>query len=71
MTMASLRSQMGIVLQDTFLFGGTIADNIRYGRLDASDAEVIAAAQAVGADAFITRLPDGYQTVVRGERRPT
>jgi len=64
-TMASLRSQMGIVLQDTFLFGGTIADNIRYGRLDASDADVIAAAEAVGADAFIARLPDGYQTVVQ------
>jgi ATP-binding cassette subfamily B multidrug efflux pump len=64
-TMASLRSQMGIVLQDTFLFGGSIADNIRYGRLDASDADVIAAAQAVGADDFIARLPDGYQTVVQ------
>jgi ATP-binding cassette subfamily B protein/subfamily B ATP-binding cassette protein MsbA len=64
-TMASLRSQMGIVLQDTFLFGGSIADNIRYGRLDASDADVIAAAQAVGADDFIARLPAGYQTVVQ------
>ena len=64
-TTASLRSQMGIVLQDTFLFGGSIADNIRYGRLDASDADVIAAAQAVGVDDFIARLPDGYQTVVQ------
>ena len=64
-TMASLRSQMGIVLQDTFLFGGSIADNIRYGRLDASDADVVAAAQAVGVDDFIARLPAGYQTVVQ------
>ena len=47
--MASLRSQLGIVLQDTFLFGGTIADNIRYGRLDATDEEIIEAAKAVGA----------------------
>lgn len=63
-TRASLRSQLGIVLQDTFLFGGTIADNIRYGRLDATDEEVIEAAKAVGADAFISRLPEGYQTEV-------
>ena len=63
-TVDSLRAQMGIVLQDTFLFGGTLADNIRYGRLDATDEEVIAAAEAVGADAFIQRLPDGYQTQV-------
>ncbi|MDW8319703.1 MAG: ABC transporter ATP-binding protein [Anaerolineae bacterium] len=63
-TQASLRSQLGIVLQDTFLFTGTIADNIRYGRLDATDAEVVAAAQAVGADAFIRRLPNGYATEV-------
>ena len=63
-TLASLRSQMGIVLQDTFLFGGTIADNIRYGRLDASDEEVIAAAKAVGADDFIMALPEGYATQV-------
>ena len=56
-TMASLRSQLGIVLQDTFLFSGTIADNIRYGRLDATDEEVIDAAQAVGAHEFISRLP--------------
>jgi len=61
---ASLRAQLGIVLQDTFLFGGTIADNIRYGRLEASDAEVMAAARAVGAHAFIERLPAGYQTEV-------
>jgi ATP-binding cassette subfamily B protein/subfamily B ATP-binding cassette protein MsbA len=63
-TQASLRSQLGIVLQDTFLFAGTIADNIRYGRLDAGDTEVVAAAAAVGADSFIRRLPEGYQTQV-------
>jgi ATP-binding cassette, subfamily B, multidrug efflux pump len=63
-TRSSLRSQLGIVLQDTFLFSGTIADNIRYGRLDASDEEVIAAAKAVGAHAFISRMPEGYQTEV-------
>jgi ATP-binding cassette subfamily B protein/subfamily B ATP-binding cassette protein MsbA len=61
---SSLRSQLGIVLQDTFLFGGTIADNIRYGRLDATDQEVVAAARAVGAHAFIDRLPEGYETEV-------
>ena len=66
-TLDSLRSQMGIVLQETFLFGGTIADNIRYGRLDARDEEVAAAAHAVGADRFIERLPEGYDTPV-GER---
>ena len=62
-TMASLRSQMGIVLQDTFLFGGTIADNIRYGRLDATDDEVIAAAAGRGRrrvhPRLARRLPDG------------
>lgn len=63
-TQASLRSQLGIVLQDPFLFKGTIADNIRYGKLDASGAEVEAAADAVGAHAFIHALPDGYQTDV-------
>ncbi|HXF61042.1 MAG TPA: ABC transporter ATP-binding protein [Caldilineaceae bacterium] len=63
-TQASLRSQLGIVLQDPFLFKGTIADNIRYGRLDATDEEVQAAAEAVGAHSFISRLPDGYQTDV-------
>lgn len=63
-TQASLRSQLGIVLQDTFLFAGTIADNIRYGRLDATDQEVVEAAKAVGAHPFICRLPDGYQTSV-------
>ena len=66
-TQASLRSQMGIVPQDSFLFAGTIADNIRYGRLEASDAEVEAAAKAANADEFIARLKDGYQSKV-GER---
>ncbi|MCS7289586.1 MAG: ABC transporter ATP-binding protein/permease [Roseiflexus sp.] len=61
-TRASLRSQMGVVLQDSFLFSGTIADNIRYGRLDATDAEVEEAARAANAHEFIMRLPDGYQT---------
>ena len=63
-TPASLRSQLGIVLQDTFLFTGTIGDNVRYGRLDATDAEVEAAARAVGAHDFIQRLPDGYDAQV-------
>jgi ATP-binding cassette subfamily B multidrug efflux pump len=63
----SLRRQMGIVLQDTFLFSGTVMENIRYGRLEASDEEVIAAAQLANADQFITRLPEGYQTQL-GER---
>lgn len=66
-TAASLRSQIGIVLQDTFLFSDTVMNNIRYGRLDASDEEVIAAAKLVAADTFIERLPNGYQTVL-GER---
>jgi ABC-type multidrug transport system fused ATPase/permease subunit len=66
-TRESLRRQMGIVLQDTFLFSGTVMDNIRYGRLDASDEEVIAAARLANADQFITRLPEGYQTQL-GER---
>ncbi len=63
----SLRRQMGMVLQDTFLFSGTVMENIRYGRLEASDEEVIAAAQIARADDFIRRLPQGYQTVL-GER---
>jgi ATP-binding cassette subfamily B protein len=57
-----LRRQLGIVLQDTYLFSGTVADNIRYGRLDATDAEVIAAATLANADGFIRRLPHGYET---------
>jgi len=63
----SLRSQMGIVLQDSFLFTGTIMENIRYGRLDASDEEVINAAKIVGAHEFISKLPEGYNTKI-GER---
>ncbi len=63
-TRASLRSQLGIVLQDTFLFGGTIMDNIRYGRLEASNAEVIAAAKAVGVHEFIDNLAEGYRSEV-------
>ena len=51
-------------MQDTFLFGGTILENIRYGRLESSDEEVVAAARAVGADDFIGRTPDGYETEV-------
>jgi len=57
-----LRRQLGIVLQDTYLFSGTVADNIRYGRLDATDEEVIAAATLANADGFIRRLPRGYAT---------
>jgi ATP-binding cassette subfamily B protein len=57
-----LRRQLGIVLQDTFLFTGTLMENIRYGRLDASDDEVMAAARLANADQFIHRLPQGYQT---------
>ncbi len=63
-TQASLRAQLGIVLQDSFLFDGTIRDNIRYGRLDATDAEVEAATVAVGADEFIRKLSNGYDTEV-------
>ncbi len=58
----SLRRQMGIMTQDNFLFTGTIKDNIRYGKLDATDEEIIAAAKAVHAHDFITRLPEGYDT---------
>jgi ATP-binding cassette subfamily B protein len=61
-TLASLRQQMGIVLQDTFLFADTVMENIRYGRLEADDEEVIAAARLVNAHDFISRLPEGYQT---------
>ncbi|HRE46421.1 MAG TPA: ABC transporter ATP-binding protein [Aggregatilineales bacterium] len=63
----SLRSQIGIVLQDSFLFSDTILNNIRYGRLDATDEEVIEAAKLVSADTFIERLPEKYHTVL-GER---
>ncbi len=57
-----LRRQLGLVLQDTFLFAGTVMDNIRYGRLDASDAECMAAAELADADHFIRQLPEGYQS---------
>ncbi|MCC7358047.1 MAG: ABC transporter ATP-binding protein [Anaerolineales bacterium] len=66
-TAASLRRQIGIVLQDTFLFSATVMENIRFGRPDATDAEVIAAAELAHANTFIERLPDKYQTVL-GER---
>jgi ATP-binding cassette, subfamily B, multidrug efflux pump len=63
-TQASLRSQMGVVLQDPFLFNGTVKENILFGRLNATDAEVISAAQAVGAHEFILALRHGYETSV-------
>lgn len=61
-----LRRSLGIVLQDVNLFTGTVMDNIRYGRLDATDEECIAAAKLANADSFISRLPDGYQTMLTG-----
>lgn len=66
-TAESLRRQIGIVLQDTFLFSNTVMENIRFGRPEATDEEVIAAAKLAYADTFIERLPEGYQTVL-GER---
>ncbi|MEC0167438.1 ABC transporter ATP-binding protein [Paenibacillus graminis] len=63
-TLQSLREQIGIVLQDTFIFSGTIRDNIRFGRLDATDQEVEEAAKAVDAHDFISKLPGGYETEV-------
>jgi len=68
--LASLRSQIGIVLQESLLFSATIRDNIAYGRLDASEEQVVAAAQAARADKFIREFPDGYETMV-GERGVT
>lgn len=62
----SLRRSLGIVLQDTHLFTGTVADNIRYGKLDATDEECIHAAKLANAHDFITRLPDGYNTMLTG-----
>ncbi|HEX3037520.1 MAG TPA: ABC transporter ATP-binding protein [Oscillospiraceae bacterium] len=64
-TLHSLRSQMGIMLQDSFIFSGTIADNIRYGKLDATDAEVIHAAKLLHADEFISKMKHGYETEVK------
>ncbi|WP_455580617.1 ABC transporter ATP-binding protein [Dysosmobacter sp.] len=63
----SLRRSLGVVLQDTHLFTGTVADNIRYGRLEATDEEVEAAARLAGADTFIRHLPQGYETVLSGD----
>jgi ATP-binding cassette subfamily B protein len=62
-----LRSNLGMVLQDTWLFGGTIHDNIAYGRPEASDAEILAAAEATYVDKFVHHLPDGYDTVINDE----
>ena len=64
-TLHSLRSQLGIMLQDSFIFSGTIMDNIRYGRLDATDAEVVEAAKRVHADELIRRMPMGYRTEMK------
>ena len=64
---SDLRRSLGMVLQDTHLFTGTVMDNIRYGRLDATDEECIAAAKLANADGFIRRLPEGYQTVLTGD----
>lgn len=63
----ALRHSMGIVLQDTHLFTGTVMDNIRYGKLNATDEECIRAAKLANADSFICRLPDGYETVLTGD----
>mgnify|MGYP002793987312 CR=1 FL=1 len=64
---ADLRRSLGIVLQDTHLFTGTVRDNIRYGKLDATDSEVEAAAKLANADGFIKRLPEGYDTMLTGD----
>ena len=64
-TLQSLRSQMGIMLQDSFIFSGTIEDNIRYGKLNATKEEIQAASKAVCADAFISKMPTGYETEVK------
>jgi ATP-binding cassette, subfamily B, multidrug efflux pump len=67
MNRTELRRNVGMVLQDTWLFGGTIADNIAYGADDATREQVVAAAQAAHADRFIRTLPDGYETVIDEE----
>ena len=64
---ADLRHSLGIVLQDTHLFTGTVKDNIRFGKLDATDEEIVAAAKLANADGFIRRLPEGYDTVITGD----
>jgi ATP-binding cassette subfamily B multidrug efflux pump len=66
-TQKSIRTQMGMVLQESFLFSGTVMENIRYGRLEATDSEVIEAAKTANADRFINHMPEGYHTEV-GER---
>ncbi|MFR3798144.1 MAG: ABC transporter ATP-binding protein, partial [Christensenellales bacterium] len=64
---ADLRRSLGMVLQDTHLFTGTVLDNIRYGRLDATDEECIEAAKLANSDEFIRKLPDGYNTMLTGD----
>ncbi len=64
---ADLRRSLGIVLQDTHLFTGTVMENIRYGKLDATEEEVVRAAKLANADGFIRRLPEGYQTMLHGD----
>ena len=64
---SAVRSEVGMVLQDTWLFGGTIRDNIAYGRLDATDEEIVAASKATFVDRFVHSLPDGYDTVIDEE----
>lgn len=64
---ADLRRSLGIVLQDTHLFTGTVKENIRFGKLDATDEEVVAAAKLANADGFIRRLPEGYDTMITGD----
>ena len=66
-TLDSLRRQMGVMLQDTFIFSGNVRENIRYGKLDATDEEVRAAARLANADTFIRHLPQGYDTVITGD----
>ncbi|GAB4307155.1 MAG: ABC transporter ATP-binding protein [Promethearchaeota archaeon] len=68
-TLGSLQAQLGVVLQDTYLFSGTVMENIRFGRLDATDEEVVEAAKVVGAHEFIIQLDEGYQTQVQEEGR--
>ena len=65
MTIHSLREQMGIMMQDSFIFSGDIEDNIRYGKLDATHEEIVKASRTVCADEFISKMPDRYQTEVR------
>jgi ATP-binding cassette subfamily B protein len=70
LTIDSLRASIGLVMEESFLFAGTIKDNIRYGRPDATDGQIIAAVRAAGADEFISEMPDGYDTVL-GEQGMT